>query len=271
MEGWNEEFWRIQKAAEIAGWRRRFGLRDEQGDDGRLVKGYLDLLHSNGMDFHTSLRILSTFQPTLLSSEEYLDRFTTGLVEATTTSITPAANVRAKADLQTWLGTYATRITSSKEKEIWESDPATALSEEDTHNYGSSPSSKAEDWESKRQIYMNKHNPRFILRQWILEETIANLEKMENIESGRAVLAKVLDVSSPLVSDGCELTRLDRWLVDRSSLGVRMGMRMMGGYVGWVRRRCWGSNVVAPLDPLSSLSKINQPRQTGQRMCSGLK
>ena len=45
---------------------------------------------------------------------------------------------------------------------------------------------------------MKRANPRFVLRQWVLEETIAKLEVtgVEGIKEGRAVLAKILDVSA---------------------------------------------------------------------------
>ena len=40
-------------------------------------------------------------------------------------------------------------------------------------------------------------NPRFILRQWVLEEVIADIEKAgwENVGQARQALARVLDVS----------------------------------------------------------------------------
>lgn len=52
-------------------------------------------------------------------------------------------------------------------------------------------------WEDKRWNDMLGYNPKFILRQWVLEELIAKLEKsgVEDIEQGRKDLAKILDVS----------------------------------------------------------------------------
>jgi serine/tyrosine/threonine adenylyltransferase len=49
-----------------------------------------------------------------------------------------------------------------------------------------------DNWLQKRRKEMEAANPRFILRQWVLEEVIAKVEK--DPISGRRVLAKILEV-----------------------------------------------------------------------------
>lgn len=78
---------------------------------------------------------------------------------------------KAKADWKKWLGTYSERIES--EKGLWDGD-------------------KDEDVWSQREKAMRGANPRFVLRQWVLEEVIKKVE--EDAKSGRRVLAKVLQV-----------------------------------------------------------------------------
>ena len=51
---------------------------------------------------------------------------------------------------------------------------------------------EAEGWERRREEEMREANPRFVLRQWVLEEVIKKVD--EDWESGKMVLAKVLEV-----------------------------------------------------------------------------
>lgn len=48
-------------------------------------------------------------------------------------------------------------------------------------------------WEAAREKAARDANPRFVLRQWVLEEVIRKVE--EDAVSGRRVLRKVLQVS----------------------------------------------------------------------------
>ena len=76
-----------------------------------------------------------------------------------------------------WLEKYATRIES--EKEEWVS------------------ASSDGDWQAQREKDARLANPRFVLRQWVLEEVIAKVEA--DAQNGRCVLAKVMQVSSTSV------------------------------------------------------------------------
>ena len=75
----------------------------------------------------------------------------------------------ATQDLVKWLEAYAQRIES--EKEEW---------------------SEVEDIDSARQKEMKDANPRFVLRQWLLEEVIGRVER--DAKKGKRVLAKVMHV-----------------------------------------------------------------------------
>ncbi|KAK0233872.1 hypothetical protein IW262DRAFT_1452426 [Armillaria fumosa] len=82
----------------------------------------------------------------------------------------------SRKDWERWVGTYEARVES--EKDEWFS-PAERLEE------------------------MKKANPRFILRQWVLEEVIAKVEK--DPDTGKRVMAKVLQMAcSPFDPWGAE-------------------------------------------------------------------
>ncbi|KAK0481467.1 hypothetical protein IW261DRAFT_1550610 [Armillaria novae-zelandiae] len=81
-----------------------------------------------------------------------------------------------RKDWERWVGTYEARVEG--EKDEW--------------------SSQAERLEEMRTA-----NPRFILRQWVLEEVIAKVEK--DPDTGKRVMAKVLQMAcSPFDSWGAE-------------------------------------------------------------------
>jgi uncharacterized protein YdiU (UPF0061 family) len=79
-----------------------------------------------------------------------------------------------KQSFRPWLKTYAKRVL--EEDEHWQT-----ASEQD------------QDWQEYRCEEMRKVNPRFVLRQWLLEETIKKLEEGEGLER-RRVLAHILKV-----------------------------------------------------------------------------
>lgn len=81
----------------------------------------------------------------------------------------------AKQHWRSWLEKYAARIES--EKDEWTA---------------SSANSEGGDWHALREKDARLANPRFVLRQWVLEEVIAKVEA--GAEGGRSVLAKVMQV-----------------------------------------------------------------------------
>ena len=75
---------------------------------------------------------------------------------------------QATQELMKWLDKYAARIQS--ERDEW-----------------------GADLDAKRRTAARAANPRFILRQWLLEEVIEKAEK--DVDGGKVMLAKVLHVS----------------------------------------------------------------------------
>lgn len=152
--------------------KQRFGLKTTRDNDNReTVFDFLTLLHAHSMDFHASFRLLSTFDPSKVDQPKYSRIFAANMIADVTINLPADAVEQAVTETQHWLDLYAQRVLA--EEAIWEGD-----------------------W-TKRREAMQSANPRFVLRQWVLEELIADLEKagMENIQEARRKLARVLDVS----------------------------------------------------------------------------
>jgi uncharacterized protein YdiU (UPF0061 family) len=98
-----------------------------------------------------------------------LEKFISELLATSPGSVDYA---KATSDWMTWLDIYAQRIVS--ERAEWSSG----------------------DMDAEREKAAKHANPRFVLRQWVLEEVIANVEK--DYDSGKRLLAKVLHVSATL-------------------------------------------------------------------------
>jgi uncharacterized protein YdiU (UPF0061 family) len=120
------------------------------------------------LDFHLTFRHLTRFRPELLSSP---DTFIGTLLRFTSSSDQQEG---ASTRWKDWLEKYAARIES--EKEGWVS------------------ASSDGDWQALREKDARLANPRFVLRQWVLEEVIAKVEA--DAQNGSCVLAKVMQVSS---------------------------------------------------------------------------
>ena len=149
---------------------QRLGLRRaEDKDDAVLVKPLLALLADHKLDFHLTFRHLTSFRPALLSSS---DAFIDTLLRFTSTGDMPQRDEASK-QWKDWLEKYAARIESEKEEWVGESSRG--------------------DWQAQREKGARLANPRFVLRQWVLEEVIAKVEV--DARNGRHVLAKVMQVS----------------------------------------------------------------------------
>lgn len=138
----------------------------------KITRPLLDLLERYDLDFHSTFRTLSNFKPSLIEDvpapSQDLQRFVNKILE-----VSPSPKVNDSAAMQdfiSWLRGYAERIKS--EREYWE---------------------EAEDIDVSRENEMKSVNPRFVLRQWLLEEVIEKVEK--DSQSGKRVLAKVMHVS----------------------------------------------------------------------------
>jgi uncharacterized protein YdiU (UPF0061 family) len=123
------------------------------------------------LDFHASFRVLSSFRPSMIDDDAALETFLGRLAECIPKKPTDMKRDEVKRAFKPWLKTYAARIL--QEQDSWEGD----------------------DWEANRCAEMRKVNPRFVLRQWVLEETIKKLEEGEGLER-RRVLGHILKVRS---------------------------------------------------------------------------
>ena len=143
-------------------------------------------MESSQLDFHSTFRTLSTFKPSLLvlpqdptptnstNSKESmaLHQFITNILSATPEP-QRFDHGAATGEWLGWLEHYATRI--KEEEAEW-------------------TASTSPDIDSEREQEMKKVNPRFVLRQWLLEEVIGKVER--DSDSGKRVLAKVMHVST---------------------------------------------------------------------------
>jgi uncharacterized protein YdiU (UPF0061 family) len=168
---------------------QRLGLRRrEPTDESQLTGPLLKILQDHKLDFHSVFRLLSDFRPSVLASDELRDGFVTALLrlKPDPVSVDPDAD-KAETEWKEWLHVYAARIESEKDEWV---------------------GSDGADVDSARAKAMNAVNPRFVLRQWVLEEVIKHLEI--DHESGKRVLGKVLKVSSSLsfgsvIADQCQI------------------------------------------------------------------
>lgn len=152
---------------------KRLALRREiSTDESQLVKPLLSFMESNKLDFSSTFRILCDFKPSMIEASE--DSGSTELqvlikrILATTPYPELLDVTQATQELMAWLDKYAARIES--ERDEWGTDS-----------------------DGERRKAARAANPRFILRQWLLEEVISRVER--DVDSGKRVLAKVLQVS----------------------------------------------------------------------------
>lgn len=144
---------------------QRLGLLTASPDslDFDLVSGLLDLMHLHSLDFSSTIRLLSQFpgidSPLL---HKYFDML------LPTTMVQAGLQDSARTAWRQWFVRYEARLNTPEEKAASQAD------------------------QLSRRERMNAVNPRFILRQWVLEETI------EKVDSGKDVQAlnRVLELSS---------------------------------------------------------------------------
>ncbi|KAF9645094.1 UPF0061-domain-containing protein [Thelephora ganbajun] len=149
--------------------RRRLGLRKGlKSDETGIFKRFLDLMEEHNLDFHSTFRKLSAFRSSYIQGDdEKLNVFISHLLESTPRP-GKLDQEKASADFKAWLTKYSHRIF--EEREEWSNN-------------------SQEEIDALRAKEMNGVNPRFVLRQWVLEEAIARVEK--DAVSGRRILAKM--------------------------------------------------------------------------------
>ncbi len=192
-------------------------------------------MEDHKLDFHGTFRRLCFFKPSLAASEDALKGFVDSLLELTSEP-ERLDHIRAQSDWSGWLRRYAARIES--ERDHWGADV-----------------------DAEREGEAKGANPRFVLRQWVLEEVIKKVET--DASSGKRILRKVLNVSA---SASCHVAKswlmsLCRWLAARMSHGAGRArirtkmswMRRLGksnDTATWARGSCWASSAAAPAEHL---------------------
>ena len=163
--------------------------RQDSTDEIRIFKPLLDMMENHRLDFHSTFRTLSVFRPSMLlekqpdgnmtngTSSPALQDFITKLL-AMTPEPERLDHTVAAGEWLAWLEIYARRIENEREEWV-----RADLSDTD----------RGVDFDKERERAARAANPRFVLRQWVLEEVIPRVEK--DTESGKRVLAKVLHVS----------------------------------------------------------------------------
>ncbi|KAI0073890.1 UPF0061-domain-containing protein [Panus rudis PR-1116 ss-1] len=172
---------------------KRLALRRlDKDDEGKLSRPLLRLMEDHKLDFHSTFRRLAYFSPSIMADEASLNNAIDTLL-ALTPDPDRVDRERAVGDYKDWLKRYADRIESERDEWVKDIDGKEGLSEEDVR--------KRVDEERKKAS--RAANPRFVLRQWVLEEVIAAVEK--DADSGKRILRKVLQmVTNPFNAWGAE-------------------------------------------------------------------
>jgi len=164
MEGVEQETMRVFEDEYWLQMRRRLGLQQtkEEDKDG-IIRSLLSLMELQSVDFHGTFRTLCSFRPSTLESEKEQEAFIDRLLPVSSSPMAASSFGTRDAILQ-WLKKYAKRLEVEKVTD------------------------------AEREKTMKSVNPRFVLRQWILEEVIKRVT--EDPLGGRPVLMKVLEMAT---------------------------------------------------------------------------
>lgn len=166
---------------------QRLGLKSsEDSDADDIIRPFLSLLESQKLDFHGTFRLLCSFRPDMLASEspDALQVFIRSIFKNSFELREDDADAtKAWCD---WLSKYAERVERDVASGAWEQH----LNGEEKQN-GKQNGTKVDVW-AKREREMRNANPRFVLRQWVLEEIIKRVQ--DDTTSGKRALAKVHEV-----------------------------------------------------------------------------
>jgi len=122
------------------------------------------------LDFHGTFRRLAFFRPSITHIDEEANSYITSILMLASESHR-LDREKATNDWRAWLKSYAARIES--ERGEWGGADV--------------------NMDAERQRAACAANPRFVLRQWVLEEVIGKLEK--DADSGKKILRKVLQMA----------------------------------------------------------------------------
>jgi len=142
--------------------RLKLGLTKDESGDFELFSKLLDLMEKSELDFTNSFRLLSQFTST--NSPHFKTFLDTLLKSNSTSPVSSEASTNSRSDWTTFFKTYENRLAT-----------------------------EGEEAGSTRRVRMNDYNPRFALRQWVLEETIKKVDKEGEV--GVEQLNRVLEMS----------------------------------------------------------------------------
>ncbi|KAL4064500.1 hypothetical protein J3A83DRAFT_4360991 [Scleroderma citrinum] len=157
--------------------RRRLALRRrDPSDEHAIFQPLLDIMENQRLDFHGTFRKLAFFSPSMVKGDDNsdtsaLEAFIAGLLSGTPEPERLATS-KATGEWLAWLDKYVARIESERTDSEWV----------DEGNFD----------EARKQAAISA-NPRFVLRQWVLEEVIKKVEA--DPENGKHVLAKVMKMA----------------------------------------------------------------------------
>lgn len=137
-------------------------------------------METHRLDFHRTFRLLSFFRPP--ASDNDNARFIQQLLDNVSPTDRQMVNTdSARKEWEEWLERFKGRIQEDQ-----------MFCKDDAGNVSSAVS--LDDLYELRVKEAKKTNPRFVLRQWVLEEIIKRVES--DPEKGKRQLAKVMHVSS---------------------------------------------------------------------------
>lgn len=229
--------------------RKRLGLRRQEKTDQReIVQPLLDMMEGQRLDFHGTFRRLAFFHAGMMEEgnsermEAYIKEILSGTPEPDRMD-----HGNATKEWLAWLDKYSARIESERQGQEWAGEV---------------------DFDSAHQDAARSANPRFVLRQWVLEELIKKVEG--DHDSGKRIMAKVMQVHSyhQSVVDASSLS-IYRWPASRSNRGERkvtthqatnsrMRSEKRDVCVSWEIRGFWASNAVALVEVGQEMFIINQ-------------
>lgn len=154
--------------------RKRLGLRrQEKTDQGEIVQPLLDMMEAQQLDFHGTFRRLAFFHTGMMKEDnsERMEAFIQGILGGTPDR-DRMDHRKVTEGWMTWLDKYSARIESERHGEEWAGEA---------------------DFDSARQAAAKSANPRFVIRQWVLEELIKKVEGDHN--SGKRIMAKVMQMA----------------------------------------------------------------------------
>lgn len=148
-------------------------------------------MQSRKLDFHSTFRTLCAFRP---FDEEATNAFIAKLAENSHEA--SPEDQKLKSDWKAWLTRYGTRIQKEVDEGLWTETETSQQTPISSNGIGLGRPGKEETNEWKawdvRDKRMRLVNPRFVLRQWVLEEIIARVR--DDPGTGKRALAKVHQV-----------------------------------------------------------------------------